>query len=643
LKEKVEKAQFHYNLREDAVIMKAYKILGLSTLSLFLVGCTSNFIFGSIDSNDVNEYLQFTLNDDNQSYCVGCPFDDYKGSIAIPSEYKGFPVTSISEYGFSGCGHLTSIDIPDSVICLGERAFEGCSSLTSINIPDGVTEISDGTFSGCSSLVSIDIPDNAVSIGQSAFSLCSSLTSIIIPEGVTSIGDYAFSGCSSLTSINIPDGVTKILECTFFGCSSLASIDISNNITSIGQNAFEDCSSLASIVIPEGVRSIGQNAFRYCHSLASINIPDGVTEISDGTFHDCSSLLFITLPDSITSIGQNAFEDCSSLASINIPKKVTSIGLNAFAGCYRLVEVINNSSLGIVANSDEYGKVASNAKNVITDGTPSKISIEDSFIFYDDTCLVNYFGDKKEITIPKGVTDINKYAFFGCSSLASITIPASVTSIGESAFSGCSSSLDIYYSGGSMYGWLTISGKSELTGNVHLYPDGENELVEAVIPDYFTSIEAYAFYNCSSLTTVTIPDGVSYVSGQAFCGCSSLTSIYVSNDNEFLRSIDGVLFSSRENPVNLICCPAGREGIYEIPSTVTEIKRYAFCGSALTLITIPFSVKCIDDYALYNCPSLTSIYFDGTMEEWNSIDLGKNWKYSTPLHVVHCTDGDVNL
>jgi hypothetical protein len=43
------------------------------------------------------------------------------------------------------------------------------------------------------------------------------------------------------------------------------------------------------------------------------------------------------------------------------------------------------------------------------------------------------------ITLPASVTQIGGYAFHGCTSLASITLPASVTQIGKEAFVGCKS------------------------------------------------------------------------------------------------------------------------------------------------------------------------------------------------------------
>ena len=51
--------------------------------------------------------------------------------------------------------------------------------------------------------------------------------------------------------------------------------------------------------------------------------------------------------------------------------------------------------------------------------------------------LYNYGDEIKDLIIPNEVTSIGKYAFYGCSGLASVTIPNSVTSIGNDAFAGC--------------------------------------------------------------------------------------------------------------------------------------------------------------------------------------------------------------
>ena len=44
-----------------------------------------------------------------------------------------------------------------------------------------------------------------------------------------------------------------------------------------------------------------------------------------------------------------------------------------------------------------------------------------------------------------------------------------------------------------------------------------------------TSIGNYAFYDCSSLTSVTIPNSVTSIGGYAFYKCTGLTSITIPN------------------------------------------------------------------------------------------------------------------
>ena len=62
-----------------------------------------------------------------------------------------------------------------------------------------------------------------------------------------------------------------------------------------------------------------------------------------------------------------------------------------------------------------------------------------------------------------------------------------------------------------------------------------------------------------------------------------------------------------------------------ISNTVTRIGRYAFCGcSSLKKVTIPKSVKYIGYRSFYECRGIT-IYYEGTIDEWCSIDFDGSW------------------
>ena len=200
---------------------------------------------------------------------------------------------------------------------------------------------------------------------------------------------------------------------------------------------------------------------------------------------------------------------------------------------------------------------------------------------------VSYNGTTYSVTI------IGASAFADCSSLTSITIPNSVKSIGWYAFAGCSSltsiNVDAYNSEySSADGVLFSKDKTTLVA----YPGGKQGAY--TIPNSVTSIGLYAFYKCSSLTSVTIPNSVTSIIDETFQECSSLTSINIPNSVTWIGD-EAFRYCSSLTSVT-------------IPNSVTSIGRGAFCKcSSLTSVTIPNSVTSIGGGAFYNCSSLTSV------------------------------------
>ena len=115
------------------------------------------------------EALEYTLNDDGESYSVtgigACSMEEF----TIPSIYNGLPVTGIGDYAFSSCAQLKSVVVPDSVTGIGNYAFSGCKDLMRVVIGIGTKRIGDSAFSGCTNLVQLVLGSGVTSISEYAF------------------------------------------------------------------------------------------------------------------------------------------------------------------------------------------------------------------------------------------------------------------------------------------------------------------------------------------------------------------------------------------------------------------------------------------------------------------------------------------
>lgn len=140
-----------------------------------------------------------------------------------------------------------------------------------------------------------------------------------------------------------------------------------------------------------------------------------------------------------------------------------------------------------------------------------------------------------------------------------------------------------------------------------------------------TSISDYAFEREMDITSVFVPGSVKTIGVSAFGDCYALRKVIL---NEGLISIAWYAFGADDD---------GILSEVNLPSTLQEIGYAAFCGTALTQITIPKSVTVIDEYAFMESYSLT-IYCE---EESKPEGWAQTWNEDEQPVVWGCKNNDI--
>ena len=156
------------------------------------------------------------------------------------------------------------------------------------------------------------------------------------------------------------------------------------------------------------------------------------------------------------------------------------------------------------------------------------------------------------VEIPNSVTTIERYAFYGCTSLASIEIPNSVTTIGYALFEGCTGLTSVEISNSvttiesyAFYGCTSLASidfPNTVTTIERSTFNGCTSLMGFDFPNSVAVIGDYAFQDCKGFTSIVIPNSVTTIGERAFSGCSNIREL-VFEDNEEELILDWMAFS----------------------------------------------------------------------------------------------------
>ena len=371
-------------------------------------------------------------------------------------------ITEIYYGAFRNQYTLNSVVIPDTVTHIGDSAFLRCEKMTKVTIPNSIVSIGDSVFANCKTL-KFNEKDNVYYLGnqQNKYLVAMDMvdkraTSLSLVEGCKIIDSKAFNNCSALITVTLSSTITNVGKRAFNGCDKLVEIyNLSDLPLEIGVKGYGYIASYAKNIYTqssgESKLSIDSKGYiiysddeeqllmGYVGNETDLILPHGITIIYKWALSDCLTAVSIEIPNTVKLIGIGAFGKCVNLTSVIIPKSVMYIGDSAFYGCTKLFEVYNLSTLRIVEESSDNGRVGEHAKNVYTslDEDSKLIRDESGCIIYtegDSKILLAYVGNDSNFIIPEGVTEIYHQALYGCVGITNITIPNSVTHIRALAF-----------------------------------------------------------------------------------------------------------------------------------------------------------------------------------------------------------------
>ena len=567
-------------------------------------------------------------------------------------------LTTISSSAFNGCSNLASITIPNSVT-KGNGAFSGCSALTSVTVgnstPIKLTDVS--TFSNRAN-ATLYVPAGSKA-AYAAASIWNEFKEIIEIENitfadskvkeicvanwdtngdgelsnaeaaaVTSLGEI-FKGNTEIKAFNELQyfvGINEINKYAFSGCTNLESVVLPKNVTTLSPRIFEQCDKLRELHIPASVTSINDAIIRGADGIEQLTVDEN-NPVFDSR-NNCNAVIETktntlivgcntsVIPNGIEAIGVKAFRDMTKLFSVIIPNSVTTIGDNAFDGCDRLTSVTVGNKTPFTISESVFSN-CSNATLYVPAG--SKAAYEEASVWKEFKEIIEIenitFADSKVKEICVANWDTNGDGELSYAEAAAVTSLGKIfegnteivsfdelqyftglTSINEYAFQDCSnlSSLKIPNS-------VTSLGVACFSGCW--------KLQTLTIPNSVTTLNDKIFYDCG-IKSITIPQSVKSIGISLFKNCPDLTTIIVEEGNPIYDSRDNcnAIIETSSNTLIASCKNT------VIPQTVTTIGEAAFMYcSGLTSIVVPNNVLSIKGAAFRDCFDLTSVTLPNTI------------------------------
>ena len=505
----------------------------------------------------------------------------YQGDIVIPAtvDYNGatYKVTSISKRSFDECENLTSVSIPEFITNFEDELFCGCKNLTNIySMIKKPTRISISCFDiPLNNPITLHVPVGYQKYYQddnvycwNIFDIVDDQASDIIKAEICGLRYYLYTITKEAEVITGSKEYSGKVEIP----ASVEHKGVNYTVNSIADKAFWN-NAMTSVTVPATVTYIGYEALAFAN-----------TDDSNVDIYFLSKKPQTIKYDAISIYGKNV---------VHVP-----IGY--------LKEYINDKSWNdyeIVDDIEHEGviKVEDNGINyyLILETKQAKMTASSKNFSGDVVIPTNVIYDG----VSYNVTHIGKEAFIGSTEITSITIPRYVEFIDDETFVECTKLATVYD-----YSFTP----QVLSGNVFTVYN-ELHVPKGCAEDYFFAAEWNSFNVIDDIANDVMVKVVD--AGKSY---------YLNLETKETRLTAG------ETPFS---------GNVVIPSTityngtsydVTSISRNAFVNCTdVTSVTIPSTIRYIDDFTFIDCENMTSIInYSPTPQE-----IEENTIYGTDIEI----------
>jgi len=589
---------------------------------------------------DVNEIGEFAFRDTKIS-----TYKVESGNKAYKNQNANYIIsadgTTLYAVAPTASGEFTAANAGNAKITvIGKGAFSHNASITSVVLPN-VTVIGDYGMGSAESIESVKL-GKLTDIGEYAF-FETAITELPALSKDMNIGKYAFA-YTDVTEVTIPNGMV-VPEGLFAQCKSLATVTIGNNVT-LGNYAFNMDKDESFEIRNYDDAATGDKYFYYVFSsaLESLTIGDNAV-IGENVFAGHASLESVTLGAG-AELGKMAFYNCTGLKEIDL-SKATVIGDYALSGDVYYICLDDSMAYAAVSPEGEY---------MYTYHAPAITAADLSGAQSIGEYAFAYCRDMTQVKLGSAITEIPQYAFASCIALEDINLNK-ITSIGDYALMETEMLVSTDLSAAETigkYAFVNGKGLTEVKLNSAGCQIGEGafaycELLAAPVNlKNATDVGDYAFaytaivdadlsaanhigthaFLKEALTEITVklgsdlktlgdnPFAMCKVAPFAqtnvtdFNGVKYSEDIYTYDTSDTVHIIDGSLYCEVENGgMELITYAGINNRDLKVASDTVRISSFAFAGSEVERVTLPYTAGSVGHKAFFQCENLEYVVF----------------------------------